>query len=89
MNMTLTQVIQILGIAEGQQISDEVSEAIRTVLAEMQKPEKDVVEVVRCRDCKESEYRSGKRYCYLWDYEPGMSPNTVDEDDFCSYGKRK
>ena len=23
-------------------------------------------------------------YCYYWDYEQGMSPNWVDDDDFCS-----
>ncbi len=27
-------------------------------------------------------------YCYYWDYESGMSPNRVDEDDFCSNGRR-
>lgn len=83
MNMTLTQVIQILGIAEGQQISDEVSEAIRTVLAEMQEPEKDVVEVVRCKDCCYSRKDYGnlqcKRFCEA----------AVYDEDFCSYGERK
>lgn len=53
----------------------------------------------RCKDCiyyepemvyddKEfKELNFGK--CYYWDYEEGESPNSVDEDDFCSNGVRK
>lgn len=52
--------------------------------------------VVRCRDCITFE-EIGKHptnnggtpfgYCYHWKYEQGMSPNEVDGDDFCSYGR--
>lgn len=62
----------------------------------------DAVPVVRCRDCTSFEeigmYPAGMPeypdempygYCYHWDYEQGMSPNQVDGNDFCSYGKRK
>ena len=58
----------------------------------------DAVPVVRCRDCITFEeigkYPTNKGgtpfgYCYHWDYEQGMSPNQVDGNDFCSYGKRK
>lgn len=45
------------------------------------------VPVVRCKDCKNFDSRNW--YCYYWDYEPGSSPNRVDDDDFCSYGERK
>lgn len=51
--------------------------------------------VCRCKDCEhyEPDTYYGKQlsfgYCYYWDYEPGMSPNGVDEDDFCSYAIRK
>lgn len=59
----------------------------------------DAVEVVRCKDCQSFEKKwswdnlnTGKEeccgYCWHWDYEPGMSPNQVDGDDFCSYGER-
>ena len=58
----------------------------------------DAVPVVRCRDCIAFE-EIGKHpannggtpfgYCYHWQYEQGMSPNQVDGNDFCSYGKRK
>lgn len=58
----------------------------------------DAVPVVRCRDCIAFE-EIGKHptnnggtsfgYCYHWEYEQGMSPNQVDGNDFCSYGKRK
>ena len=27
-------------------------------------------------------------YCYYWEYETGESPNSVDEDDFCSRGRK-
>ena len=60
----------------------------------------DAVPVVRCRDCIEfeeigkypmgmPEYPDGGSFgdCYYWDYEQGMSPNKVDGDDFCSYGR--
>lgn len=62
----------------------------------------DAVPVVRCRECvafeKIGEYPAGMPeypdgmsfgYCYHWDYEQGMSPNQVDGNDFCSYGKRR
>ena len=49
----------------------------------------------RCKDCEhyEPDRLNGKElsfgYCYYWDYEQGMSPNGVDEDNFCSNGIRK
>lgn len=62
----------------------------------------DAVPVVRCKDCvafeQKGKYPAGMPeypdempygYCYHWDYEEGMSPNQVDGNDFCSYGKRK
>ena len=46
----------------------------------------DVVEVIRCKDCKHSEhwYRD-KRRCFLW-YEDGID---VFDDGFCNYAERK
>ena len=43
-------------------------------------------EVIRCKDCKHSEfwYRD-KRRCFLW-HEEGID---VFEDGFCNYAKRK
>lgn len=61
-------------------------------------PAVDAVPVVRCRDCASFEeigkYTTNNGgtpfgYCYHWQYEPCMSPNEVDGDDFCSYGERK
>lgn len=59
-------------------------------------PTVDAVPVVRCRDCTSFE-ETGKYptnnggtpfgYCYHWQYEQGMSPNEVDGNDFCSYGR--
>lgn len=53
-------------------------------------PAADVVEVVRCKDCKYCELRSDiitdsvLYVCTAW-----MHPHCVDERDFCSYGERK
>lgn len=55
----------------------------------------DAVPVVRCKECAEfqqkGKYYNGTPfgYCYHWDYEEGSSPNEVDGNDFCSYGKRR
>lgn len=51
-------------------------------------PAADVVEVVRCKDCKH--YKEGKllgpsKFCYF--YQIGTGLNTAD-DDFCSKGER-
>ena len=49
----------------------------------------DFVEVVRCKDCK---YRKKDKlfvsghYCYL---RPVNGGRFCEDDDFCSYGKRK
>ena len=43
-------------------------------------PPKDMVEVVRCKDC--NEYQSKFRWCRLHDGE-------MQEMDYCSYGERK
>ena len=46
----------------------------------------DVVEVVRCKDCKHStEWYGDRRRCFLW-CEDGIS---VFEDGFCNYWDRK
>ena len=46
-------------------------------------PAADVVEVVRCKDCKW--YREGGQYSYCI-IARGNHPN---QDDFCSYGERQ
>lgn len=50
-------------------------------------PTADVVEVVRCKDCK---FR-GTDDClnsYYSEYE-GVYVDPMDDDDFCSYGERR
>ena len=60
--------------------------AIMKQLIEIQ-PAADVVEVVRCRDCKYYEhYENGLSYCTCFESVMGDYPQS---DDFCSYGKRK
>lgn len=50
-------------------------------------PKEDVVEVVRCKDCK---YR-GRSHCPLRNKEEstGELIDITYDDDFCSYGERK
>jgi hypothetical protein len=49
-------------------------------------PKEDVVEVVRCKDCKY--WENGKDYePYCNHFDSTLSDTT--ENDFCSYGKRK
>ena len=48
---------------------------------------KDVVPVVRCKDCKWAEYgKDYEPYCNHW--KSGLYAD-VKVDDFCSYGERK
>lgn len=56
-------------------------------------PEVDVVEVVRCKDCKYYDKYEwcGKIYhrCLgVWDISEHHNAD-VNEDDYCSYGERK
>lgn len=49
-------------------------------------PTADVVEVVRCQNCKhwEGEYRNG-----FWYFEQcSLNDHVASSDDFCSYGER-
>jgi hypothetical protein len=65
---------------------DVVNEFVKRIQAE---PTADVVEVVRCRDCKYATLYSCKNdACYkgiICEYRIG----TGDENFFCSYGERK
>lgn len=55
----------------------------------------DVVEVVRCKDCKHSyifepwEGINATRYCKIYKNHYGDADMCVDDDDFCSNGDRK
>ncbi len=52
----------------------------------LEQPVADVVEVVRCRDCKSSFVDDkGRRWCENLSVEPEL----VKNDDYCSYGERK
>lgn len=46
-------------------------------------PSADVVEVVRCKDCKYNPKSLGWVTC------PMTGANTRKDDDYCSYGERK
>ena len=57
-------------------------------LAIEQLPSADVVEVIRCKDCKWSDWYTscdGSKYCYCM--ETGNSGRT--ENDYCSYAERR
>lgn len=50
-------------------------------------PTDDVVEVVRCKDCRF--YESNCCFNRQWDMESSTEIPLVRETDFCSYGERK
>ena len=51
------------------------------------KDRNNLVEVVRCKDCKWAEYgKDYEPYCNHW--KSGLYAN-IKDDDFCSYGERK
>ena len=59
-----------------------------------QTPAADVVEVVRCKDCKYKSMESGEfdglePACRFWTDADAIYPVFVDVNGFCSEGKRK
>lgn len=58
-----------------------IEEGIEMLIREV--PDADVVEVVRCKDCKYSELVNGGLLCGAWDAK------AVDPEDYCSDGERK
>ena len=63
---------------------EEIAEQILKQLAESG----DVIQVVRCRDCKHGRmYKYTDKYveCNMLDYDP----IDMDRDFFCAYGERK
>lgn len=59
----------------------EINKAITTQIKAV--PSEDVVEVVRCKDCRLSEHDIGitEYWCCYWD-------NKTLENGYCSYGER-
>ena len=53
-------------------------------------PTADVVEVVRCKDCEYYKPQQGSvRWSHKTNYCTRMAATKVNENDFCSYGRRK
>lgn len=52
-------------------------------------PTVDAVVVTRCKDCKYSCKDETGRTCEGYWYELSEFAVSVEDDDFCSYGKRK
>ena len=50
-------------------------------------PTADLVEVVRCKDCKY--YKANCCFNPQWDFESSVEIPLVRETDFCSYGERR
>ena len=68
-------------------VHDQVT-AVDIVTALEEAPTADVVEVVRCRDCKWCDVENwGGEILYGCDCSAGL--NDVEPDGFCSYGERK
>ncbi|CDC05042.1 uncharacterized protein BN578_00574 [[Clostridium] leptum CAG:27] len=76
----------ILVFRDGHMNQKQFNSAVKTLI--YSQPTIDAVPVVRCKDCKHSFERSGRKPfgCYLH----GKNGITLhDGDDFCSYGERK
>ena len=70
------------------------------LLTDFVSPTIDPIHVAGGCYCKECQYYEPFRdypdcsnklpygYCYYWKYEEGESPNDVDENDFCSKGRK-
>lgn len=57
-------------------------------------PSADVVEVVRCKECKHAyinsfSAQSGVALCKFWSNRAEGNNLVVQQDDYCSYGERK
>ena len=83
-------------IEDGQQTLDPVDDILLLHGAIDMIPTADVVEVVRCKDCKYSRPRNkSEKNIYFEDVlicescEMADEPCAVCETDFCSYGERK
>ena len=50
-------------------------------------PAADVIEVVRCKECRF--YEANSCFNRQWDLESSTEVPMVSENDFCSYGERK
>ena len=50
-------------------------------------PSADVVEVVRCKDCKYWDNTTKWSVCTKWSADPYEQANT-EKNDFCNYGER-
>ncbi len=58
-------------------------EALHIAIETLEQPTADVVEVVRCKDCKHYKFGSDEtRYCFMND-----SDHLWQDDDYCSYAE--
>lgn len=62
------------------EVNDEICSNCFTAGLIANAPTVDVVEVVRCKDCKHKDGMPGQPNIVCWQ---------MHDDDFCSYGKRK
>lgn len=68
---------------------------LECAISQVQKqPTADVVEVVRCKDCKHSyinsfSAQSGVALCKFWSNRAEGNNLVVQQDDYCSYGERR
>ena len=79
-------------ISRDEAIAETLKDPVGRVLAESNNligfleglPAADVVEVVRCKDCK---YYTHMWYCEAWNNSPGFP--AVSDDMFCSLAERR
>ncbi len=79
--MTNSEAIEILQANYPDACFEQLRDAVDVAISALKQPE-----IIRCKDCKNSEhwYRDRRR-CFLWS-EDGVS---VFDDGFCNYAERK
>lgn len=60
-----------------------INELVKRAAEELANDERDLVDVIRCKDCLHCKYL-GIAYDYCYCLRTGIS---VEEEDFCSYGE--
>jgi hypothetical protein len=59
------------------------------MVTEIKVIDKDLVEVVRCKDCKYQDDCAGQMVHTTRDYVLELNVSTYNKVDYCSYGERK
>ena len=80
----MTCEISVTALREDKNVIEQVVEGIMNHIKNV--PSADVVEVVRCKDCKYHDANWSS--CTHW-YDDPFDQQNVKDTDYCSYGEKK